>query len=75
MVRRTVTLPEAIDALVRDHAVEGESFSACAARLILEGARKRGSKKPPSYVGSGSGSRDLSQKVERYLRDPVLMSR
>lgn len=74
-MRRTITLPEGVEALVREQAAAGESFSACAARLILEGAKRRGARKPPLYVGSGSGPRDLSRMAERYLRDPVRMDR
>ncbi len=71
MVRRTVSLPEAIDELVRREAEEGESFSAAVARLIEAGARSFRGKKPPAYVGSFEGPSDLGRRAEDYLRHPV----
>lgn len=67
MVRKTVTLPESTVKLVRASAREGESFSAAVTRLIEEGARLATEGKVPSYVGSGEGPGDLSQRVEEIL--------
>lgn len=74
MARRTLNLPDSIEALVRENALQGESFSAAAARLIQEGAAGRGRRKPPRYVASGTGPRDLGRLAEKYLRD-LLMAR
>lgn len=71
MARRTLSLPDSVEALVRDQAGEGESFSAAAARLIQAGARASGDRRPPRYVASGKGPRDLGRMAERYLREPV----
>jgi hypothetical protein len=71
MGRRTLSLPDSIETLVRENAGEGESFSAAAARLIQAGAAPRGRRKPPRYVASGQGPRDLGRKAERYLRQLV----
>lgn len=71
MARRTLSLPDSIETLVRENAQPGESFSAAAARLIQEGARGRGHRKPPRYVSSGQGPRDLGRLAEQYLREPV----
>lgn len=71
MARRTLNLPDSVEALVREKALEGESFSAAASRLIQEGARGRGARKAPRYVASGEGPRDLGRMAERYLRRPV----
>lgn len=71
MARRTLNLPDSVEALVREHARAGESFSAAAARLIQEGAVRRAGRKAPRYVASGSGPRDLGRLAERYLRDLV----
>jgi hypothetical protein len=71
MGRKTLNLPDSVEALVRESAKEGESFSAAACRLILQGASRRGGKKPPRYVGSFEGPRDLGRMAERYLREPV----
>jgi hypothetical protein len=72
MARRTLNLSDSIEELIREHAREGESFSAAAARLIQEGAARQGSRKPPRYVGAGSGPRDLGRLAEKYLRDLVV---
>jgi hypothetical protein len=70
MARRTVNLPDVVEARVRELAHEGESFSATVARLIEEGARAVGSRWP-SYVGSGHGPDDLGRNAEAYLRELV----
>jgi hypothetical protein len=69
--RRTLSLPDAIEALVRENARQGESFSATAARLIEQGAASMSGKKVPAYVGSGEGPRDLGRMAESYLRKLV----
>lgn len=71
MARRTIHIPEGTEALVRELASEGESFSATVTRLVEAGAKllKRG--RVPSYVGSGEGPDDLGRKAEVYLREPV----
>jgi hypothetical protein len=71
MARRTLSLPDSVEELVREKAAEGESFSAAAARLILAGARAGGKKRAPRYVASGKGPRDLGRMAERYLREPT----
>ena len=71
MARRTLSLPDSVEELIRERADEGESFSAAAARLILAGARASGEKKAPRYVASGKGPRDLGRMAERYLREPT----
>ena len=71
MARRTIHIPDGTEALVRELALEGESFSATVTRLIEAGAKtlKRG--RVPSYVGSGEGPDDLGRKAETYLRELV----
>ncbi len=71
MPRKTLNLPDSVEALVREKAQAGESFSAAAARLIQEGARSTGRRKAPRYVASGQGPRDLGRLAEQYLREPV----
>lgn len=71
MARRTLYLPDSVESLVREKAKTGESFSAAAARLIEIGARRKGRRKAPRYVGSGHGPRDLGMLAEQYLREPV----
>ena len=71
MARRTVNLPDGVEARARELAREGESFSATVARLIEEGARAVEGPRRPSYVGSGEGPDDLGRRAEEYLRELV----
>jgi hypothetical protein len=71
MARRTVNLPESVEALARESAEDGESFSATVARLIEAGAEATRGKNLPAYVGSFDGPEDLSELAEYYLRHPV----
>jgi hypothetical protein len=69
MARRTIHLREATEALVRELAQEGESFSATVARMIEAGAKSLKRGRTPSYVASGAGPDDLGRKAESYLRE------
>jgi hypothetical protein len=71
MARRTVNLPDSVEALAREQAADGESFSATVARLIEAGARVTRGRRPPSYVAAGEGPDDLGRLAERYLRELV----
>lgn len=71
MARRTIHIPEGTDALVRDLAREGESFSATVTRLIEAGAKALKQGHVPTYVASGDGPDDLGRKAEAYLRELV----
>jgi hypothetical protein len=71
MARRTIHIPEGTDALVRELALEGESFSATVTRLIEAGAKTLKQGRVPTYVGSGEGPDDLGRKAETYLRELV----
>lgn len=67
-VRRTVSLPKAIDDLIARRA-EGEgSYSAALARLVEAGARALREGRAPSYIGIAEGPGDLGINAERYLR-------
>ena len=72
MVRRTISLPKAIDDLVREEAKDGP-YSAAAARLIEAGARalKRGT--VPAWIGAGRsrGPRDFARYYERYVEEAL----
>lgn len=69
MPRRTIHISEATEELVRELATEGESFSAAATRLIEAGAATVKGKRPPDYVGAGTGAPDeLGRHAEEYLR-------
>jgi hypothetical protein len=70
MVRRTVSLPESTDALVRELTEEGESFSAAVTRLIEAGAAAVKTGNRLSYIGSAEGPGDeIGLKAEEYLRE------
>jgi hypothetical protein len=53
--------------MAHDH----ESFSAAVVRLIETGIRNEGRRRPPSYVASGDGPEDLSEKAELYLKELI----
>jgi hypothetical protein len=67
MARRTVNLPDSVEALAREAAEDGESFSATVSRLIEQGADASGQRRQPRYVASGDGPDDLGRSAERYL--------
>lgn len=72
MGRRTINLPESVEALARGAALEGESFSATVSRLIEAGVRAEHGARPPRYVAAGGeGPEDLGLRAEHYLRDLV----
>lgn len=71
MVRRTVSLPESTDALVRELAEEGESFSAAVTRLIEAGAAAIDSGRYPSWIGSVEGPGDVSSRSDDYIRQVI----
>lgn len=73
MARRTVNLPDSVEALARLAAEDGESFSATVSRLIEAGARATSGRRRPSYVGMGDGPEDLARDAERYLRELVTL--
>lgn len=72
MARRTVNLPDVVEARARELALEGESFSATVACLIEEeGARAVEGLRRPSYVGTGEGPDDLGRRAETYLPELI----
>jgi hypothetical protein len=73
MARRTIVLPDAVEALVRDAQEPGESFSAAVTRLVEAGVRSARSPRRPSYVGAGDGPTDLARRAEEYLSDPATL--
>lgn len=71
MVRRTVSLPDAVDKKVRDVAGDDESFSAAVARLLEAGINATTGKHRPEWIGSSDGPDDLGRRAEEYLRHPA----
>lgn len=75
MLRRTITIPDYLDAEIRKVADEGESFSATVTRLLERAILRPDEERPvPEYVGAWEGPGDLSLRVEEILeqlaRDP-----
>lgn len=71
MARRTIYLPESVEALARVNAREGESFSATVARLIEVGAEAGGWDEMPDWIGSGEGPEDLGINAEKHLQEII----
>lgn len=67
MVRRTISMQESTEELIKRSAAEGESFSATVARLVERGAEANGGKITPGFVASGEGPGDLGINNELYL--------
>jgi hypothetical protein len=67
VARRTIYLPDSIERLVREHALEGESFSSAIVRLIELGARSGDEEDWPDWIGSFEGPGDLGINAEKYL--------
>lgn len=65
--RKTIHIPEETEKTVREHAREGESFSATIVRLIAFGAREDERHVPLDYLGCGEGPGDLGVNNEKYL--------
>lgn len=68
VVRRTITLPDALDTRVRAVAGDGESFSGAVSRLLEASLREHRSR--PAWIGSGeSGDPELALHVEEVLAE------
>ena len=67
MARRTIYLPDSAEDLIREHALEGESFSATVLRLIELGALEEGEADPPDYIGLIEGPGDWGINFEKYI--------
>ncbi len=65
--RRTIYLPDSAEKLVREHAQEGESFSATIVRLLQLGALDDDRESWPDWIGSFEGPGDLGINAEKYL--------
>jgi hypothetical protein len=71
MVRRTISLPAAVDEKIRKVAEEEGSYSAAVARLVDEAVRKGGRPDRPRYIGSVDDSSlptDFARQHEEYWR-------
>ncbi|MGH2499993.1 MAG: hypothetical protein ACRDF0_07900 [Candidatus Limnocylindria bacterium] len=73
MTRRTISVPGAVDDLVREVAEDGESYSAAVSRLIEAGARALKKGRRPAWLGMGrsGGPKDFARHHERYVREAL----
>lgn len=69
MTRRTISIPDSVDRLIKELCEGGESYSATVARLVETGARTSGKRRRLSFVGSGEGPEDLGINAEKYLNE------
>jgi len=67
VARRTIYLPDSAEELVREHAREGESFSATVLRLVELGALGGGEEDWPEWIGSIEGPGDWGINFEKYV--------
>lgn len=72
MVRRTISLPEAVDETVKACAERDEPYSRTVTRLIQAGARALKKGRRPEWIGSfSSGLPDLGLRAEHYLIEAI----
>jgi hypothetical protein len=69
LIRRTISIPNSVDDLIREAAEPDESYSATVARLVESGARAEGRRPRLAWIGMGEGPEDLSVRAEHYLRE------
>ncbi len=75
MVRRTISLPTSIDDKIRKIAEEEGSYSAAVARLVEEGVKRSGKSERPDWIGSFEGPADLSENLDKYIKQALRHSR
>lgn len=75
MVRRTISVSPAIDAKIRKIAEEEGSYSAAVARLVERGSKRSGKDELPDWIGSFEGPPDLSENLDKYIREAIRRGR
>ncbi len=75
MVRRTISLPASVDEKIRKVAEDEGSYSAAVVRLVEEGMKKSGKDALPDFIGSGEGPADLSENLDKYIREAIRRGR
>ena len=75
MVRRTISLPASVDAKILKIAEEEGSYSAAVARLVEEGVKRTGKNEQPDWIGSFEGPPDLSENLDKYIRQALRRDR
>jgi len=75
MVRRTISLPAAIDQKILRIAEEEGSYSAAVQRLVEAGIKRSGKNEIPDWIGSGEGPADLSENLDKYIREALRRGR
>jgi predicted CopG family antitoxin len=75
MVRRTISVSPAVDEKILKIAEEEGSYSAAVARLVDEGARRMGKNELPDWIGSFEGPADLSENLDKYIKQALKRGR
>ncbi len=75
MVRRTISVSTAIDEKILKIAEEEGSYSAAVARLVEEGTRRTGKNEVPDWIGSFEGPADLSENLDKYIKESLRRGR
>ncbi len=75
MVRRTISLPASVDEKIRKVAEDEGSYSAAVVRLVEQGIKKSGKDELPDFIGSGEGPADLSENLDKYIREAIRRGR
>lgn len=75
MVRRTISLPASVDEKIRKVAEDEGSYSAAVVRLVEEGMKKSGKDELPDFIGAGEGPADLSENLDKYIREAIRRGR
>lgn len=73
-MRRTISLPTAVDEKIRKIAEEEGSYSAAVARLVEDASKRMKSTERPSYIGSVDDPdlpRDYARNYEKYMKDAL----
>jgi len=74
VVRRTISVPPAIDAKIRKIAEEEGSYSAAVARIVEDASKRIRPVERPSYIGSVDDPelpRDFARNYEKYMKDAL----
>ena len=75
MVRRTISVTPAVDAKIRKIAEDEGSYSAAVARLVEDATKRSPRTELPAYIGSGEGPPDLSENLDKYIREALRRGR
>ncbi|MDQ2952455.1 MAG: hypothetical protein M3R54_09360 [Chloroflexota bacterium] len=64
-----------MDEKIRKVAEDEGSYSAAVVRLVEQGIKKSGKDELPDFIGSGEGPADLSENLDKYIREAIRRGR